>query len=127
MGTWGSGNFESDNAGAVLDDVHDYLIGTIVHGLSQDLHEDLGENGESIEPIYALVAVDILATLEEHLGMVAREGIDTVKKWRAKYLAILEADTSEIGSSIPNYKERRRKVAEECFDRLEKAIRDNES
>lgn len=125
MGVWGTGNFESDAAGGVLDEVHDYLIQTIVHGLSQDLHEDLADFGQPpIEPVFALVAVDILATLEEQLGVVAREGLGTVKKWRTKYLAILEADTSGIGSKIPNYKERRRKVAEACFDRLEKALQE---
>lgn len=123
MGTWGAGNFDSDDAGEVLDGLHDYLVKTIVHGLTPELHEDLTNPGRPpIEPTHALLAVDMLAMFEKQIGFVARLGPDIVKKWRTKYLAILEADTSSIGKIIPNYKERRRKVVEESFDRLEKAL-----
>jgi hypothetical protein len=124
MGTWGSGNFDSDDAGQELDNVHEHLIKTIVHGLTPDLHEDLTDPGRPpIEPTHVLLAVDILALLETNIDYVARVGTDIVQKWRKKYLAILEADISGTGSRIPNYKERRRKVVEETFDRLEKALK----
>ena len=117
MGTWGTGNFDSDTAA-------DHL-GILVARLIEEIATAMAGDPVELEwDQYWGVAVpcnlELLALLHEERWV----GVDvpepaTVAAWRTRYLAIWDAGTSSMGAS-PQWTRARRAVLVATFDQLEK-------
>lgn len=116
MGSWGPGNFEDDRA-------CDYLL-DLVKRLRQDIEAcfagtgldqlNLDDGNRIVMP-----ALDIMATLAEHYRPWGSPPVDkkTVQSWKERYLVLYDAEIDEHWPK-PEYKEGRRQVVAETFDRL---------
>ncbi|MFI6639414.1 DUF4259 domain-containing protein [Streptomyces sp. NPDC050504] len=119
MGTWGSGNFESDAAWDYLASFLDRIVSEVAEVMDGDPVE--------LEPDeYWGVAVPCQLEL---LTVLVRAGHtydsllspDTVKAWKEKFLTVWE-DTIDDLEPTPDYKEERRAVLIRTFDELADAV-----
>jgi hypothetical protein len=120
MGTWGSGNFDSDTAADHLSEV--------MEGLIEDVTQEMAKGPSNIEPDeYWGVAVpcnlELLCLLakQKWVGVELPEA-ETIAKWKATYLAVWDAKIDELGPK-PDYKTKRRAVLVATFDELEALAR----
>ena len=120
MGTWGSGTFESDGARDFLDDLQRGLIERIETVLADSVAIELDEQGEDV----FMPAVEILTRLFESYGGVIPQ-TSVVYRWRDTYLRVFDAYILKLAGS--EYAQRRRKIIEETFQRLEKLANENET
>jgi hypothetical protein len=120
MGTWGSGTFQSDGARDFLNDLQDSLTNRIETVLADPVAVELDEQGEDV----FMPAVEILTRLCESYGGIIPE-LATVQRWRDTYLRVFDAYIPKLAG--PGYAQRRRKVIEETFARLEKLAIKNEA
>lgn len=112
MGTWGVGNFESDGALDYMGETIDAFVARIEECLEDEERSRLDEDGESV--IVSTVA--ILSVLYEHCRAPAPEP-DVVEQWKEQYLAIFDDQIDGLDPA-EGYKEERREVIEETFDKL---------
>lgn len=112
MGTWGSGNFDSDGALDFVAGITDDLTARIEAILSDDEASMLDEEGEAV----LVPSVHLLAVLHESTGATIPKA-DVVARWKAHYLALFDA---QIGGLDPaeGFEAERRTVIVETFDRL---------
>ncbi|WTW92793.1 DUF4259 domain-containing protein [Streptomycetaceae bacterium NBC_01309] len=115
MGTWGSGNFDSDTAADHLADVMARLI--------TEVDEAMAGDPVRIEPDeYWGVAVpcnlEILHLLaqQDHVGTELPKAA-VVAEWKTAFMAVWERTIDGLGPS-PAYKDERRAVLTATFDRL---------
>ena len=120
MGSWGKGNFDSDTAADHLGRVTGRLIAEVAKAMSGDLVE--------IEPDeYWGVAVpcnlELLCLLAEqpYVG-VELPPVETIADWKQRYLAVWD-ETIDGLEPTPDYREQRRAVLVNTFDRLSEAAR----
>ncbi|MFB7907693.1 DUF4259 domain-containing protein [Kitasatospora sp. NPDC056076] len=119
MGTWGSGNFESDTA---LDH-----LSSVVDGLVTEIAEALDGDPVEIEPDeYWGVAVPCNLELLHTLAVAgyAFEGLPeagVVEDWKRTFLAVWERTVDGLEPS-PEFKEERRTVLNRTFDQLADVI-----
>jgi hypothetical protein len=118
MGSWGTGNFENDTAGDFYDSILDDMFRTVVYSLNEHLRYE--HEYELHEPGNVLAAVDVLAVLGSHYRLPSNLTEAIVEKWRELYLKLLDTNPAR---PEPEYKVLRRKVVDECFDRLIAVIR----
>jgi hypothetical protein len=121
MGTWGAGNFESDESLSYLDELIAQLVERIETCLSSLEHPserdefsgslDCGE--ERLMP-----SVDIICLLCEHYEEPPNIEIDQVIRWRDQYLAACDEHIDDYGPK-PEYKRERRQVIIETFEKLQ--------
>ncbi|MFJ8043384.1 DUF4259 domain-containing protein [Kitasatospora sp. NPDC096147] len=118
MGTWGSGNFESDTALDHLSIVIDRLVGEVAEAMAGDPVE--------LEPDeYWGVAVpchlELLHALAEggYAGGSLPEA-EVVEGWKRTFMAVWEQSIDGLEPS-PAFKEERRAVLHRTFDRLARA------
>lgn len=124
MGTWGSGNFDSDTAADHLSGLTDRLIHEIAEAMSGDPVE--------IEPDeYWGVAVPCNLEL---LHLIAKQGFvgaglpdpEVIDGWKARFLAVWDETIDGLEPS-PGFKEQRRAVLAQTFDQLsELAVREQD-
>jgi hypothetical protein len=120
MGSWGSGNFDSDTAADHLSLLTQRLVDEVAEAMSAD--------PEEIEPDeYWGVAVpcnlELLCLLAErrYVGIVLPEP-DTITSWKRHYLAVWDGRIDAVAPTS-QYRERRRSVLVDTFDRLAEASR----
>jgi len=119
MGTWGSGNFDSDYA---LDwfetEILTPLIKRIEGIIKCPVACEWDEEGEG----KLMPAVELLALLLETYG---RRMIDqpTVDRWKATYLGVFDK-TFHTADATPEFNAERRDVIVKTFDRLSAALKD---
>ncbi|MFE4399280.1 MULTISPECIES: DUF4259 domain-containing protein [Streptomycetaceae] len=115
MGTWGSGNFESDTALDHLSVLIDRLVTEVAEAMAGDPVE--------LEPDeYWGVAVPCNLEL---LYVMARAGhgvhqlpeTDVITGWKAAFMAVWERTVDDLEPS-PGYKDDRRSVLNRTFDQL---------
>ncbi|MEV8097707.1 DUF4259 domain-containing protein [Kitasatospora sp. NPDC085879] len=114
MGTWGSGNFESDTALDHLSTFVDRLVAEVAEAMASDPVE--------IEPDeYWGVAVPCNLEL---LHVLARAGHvsaslqpQVIAEWKRTFMAVWERTIDDLEPS-PAYKEGRRDVLTRTFDQL---------
>jgi hypothetical protein len=117
MGTWSTSNFGCDGACEYLHDTFQKpLLERIESILGDAVAIQLDEQGEDI----LMPSIELLALLYESYGGTPLE-ISKVRHWRDLYLAGYDGYIDLLSPS-PGYKEERRRVIEQTFDRLEKAI-----
>ena len=125
MGTWGPGNFDSDQALDRLDEVTRQLADDIGRVLADENNPkrdaqgnalwsaaDWDEEGEST----LMPTVEMLCVLLETVGG-HRPDPDVVERWKAKKLAVFDAQAESMGAR-PGFLQERRRVIVETFDRL---------
>jgi hypothetical protein len=117
MGSWGAGNFDNDDATDYLADLIEELAIQIDECLEDPERRALDEQGEAVIPTTA----QILSVLVENFNTVPPKP-KSVVRWRKGYLAVFD---DEIDGLAPtgNYKEERRAVIEQTFQRLEEQSR----
>jgi len=120
MGTWSSGTFDSDGARDFLDDLQRGLVDRIEAVLADPVAIELDEQGEDV----FMPAVEILTRLIESYGGVIPQA-SVVYRWRDTYLGVFDAYIPKLAG--PEYTQRRRKVIEDTFGRLEKLANENET
>ncbi|MFB7123334.1 DUF4259 domain-containing protein [Kitasatospora sp. NPDC056273] len=115
MGTWGSGNFESDTALDHLSVLIDRLVTEVAEAMAGDPVE--------LEPDeYWGVAVPCNLEL---LHVMARAGhgvhqlpeTDVITGWKTAFMAVWERTVDDLEPS-PGYKDERRSVLNRTFDQL---------
>ena len=121
MGTWGNGNFESDDA---LDMLSEW-IGQIISKIREVFTYDSKDTFYDLYGDSGIVAnVDILGTLFDHYGIYPDLEIEEVARWKKDYLATYDRITSEyVDSASVESAKKRRAVIEATFDRLESVLK----
>jgi hypothetical protein len=114
MGVWGAGNFNSDCA---MD-----FVGGLVDKFVQEVDYASGDPGRMEPDEYhgdimpCLVA--IISSLHELTGTAAIPKPGIVADWKRKYMKVWEEYIDKL-QPAPGYKDQRRSVLLETFDRLE--------
>jgi hypothetical protein len=115
MGTWGTGNFSSDTAADFLGELTGRAISEIAETMAADpvvLEPD--EYWGVVVP--CLVELLCLVGEQKHVG-VRLPGADTVAGWKAHFLGVYDATIDGLDPE-PGFKEARRRVLADTFDRL---------
>lgn len=120
MGTWGSGNFDSDTAADHLSDMTDRLVSEVAEAMAGDPVE--------LEPDQ-FWGVAVPCNLEL-LHLVAEQGYvgaelpeaEVVEGWKTRYMAVWERTIDDLGPA-PGFKEERRSTLVRTFDRVADAAR----
>ncbi|WP_437961279.1 DUF4259 domain-containing protein [Sorangium sp. So ce119] len=114
MGTWGSGNFDSDGA---LD-----AYAGLVHGIAEQIDEGLGEGDVQFEDVDGEIALmEVLAVIGERCRALHLP-LAQVESWARRVLAAYDAQIDALGATEA-FKAERRAVLESTFDRLRAAVR----
>jgi hypothetical protein len=115
VGTWGSGNFDSDTAAEHLSIVIDRLVAEVAEAMAGD--------PVAIEPDeYWSVAVpcnlELLYVLAK-AGYVSDQLLrpEVVEGWKKHYMAVWERTIDDLRPS-PDFKQERRSVLNRTFDQL---------
>ena len=109
MGTWGTGNFDNDEA---LD-----AYAEVVDDLLDRIDEGLGEGQVHFEDVGAEIAlVEVLAALGERCREVSVPRAK-VERWKERVLSAYDAQIDDLGAT-ESFKAERRRVLEATFDRL---------
>ena len=111
MGTWGSGNFQSDGALDFVGDLIDQLANTAQTCFDEE-NAQLDEGGES----ELVPSVAIITFLSQNCG-AAPPKPDVIANWRRKYLAIFDDQIDRLADD-DNYKAERRAVIDKTFGDL---------
>ena len=117
MGTWGTGNFDSDDALDFVFELTTQLVEKIELYFAKGA-TSLVEDGEAV----IMPSVQILSILREHCEAAPPE-VEVVNTWKQRYLLIYDEQIDALDPQ-PGYKAERRKIIEETFDTLEKQARD---
>ncbi|WP_062207086.1 DUF4259 domain-containing protein [Streptomyces sp. NBRC 109706] len=115
MGTWGSGNFESDTARDYLSSFMDRLVAEVAEVMDGD--------PVAIEPDeYWGVAIPCQLELLQVLTRAGHSSDtplrpEVVERWKEHFMAVWERTIDDLGPA-PGYKEQRRAVLIRTFDQL---------
>jgi Domain of unknown function (DUF4259) len=113
MGTWGTGNFDSDGASDFIFEQIDRFVALINEIFADEEYRfRLDEDAEA----ELMPSVEILILLCEHCSGVLPEGLD-ISAWKQRYLEMYDAQADGL-APVPGFKEERRAVIEKTFDRL---------
>ncbi|GIG56930.1 hypothetical protein Lfu02_13020 [Longispora fulva] len=115
MGTWGSGNFDSDTAADHLAELTDRLLDEVVAAMAGDPVELEPDEYWGVAVPCNLELLCLLAR-QGHVG-VALPAPETVAEWKTTFLAIWDATIDGLEPK-PDYRVARRAVLVETFDRL---------
>jgi hypothetical protein len=120
MGTWNTGNFDCDGARDYLHDAFQKpLVERIESIMGDAVAVQLDEQGEDV----LMPSIELLALLCEIYGCDGGTlpEVATVRRWREEYLGGYDSYIDQL-SPRPGYKEERRRVIEQTFARLERAV-----
>jgi len=115
MGTWGTGNFESDAALDFFFEVQEELLAKVRPVINARRIVDVNDLDAVVVP-----CVEILALLGEHVNLINLPR-EELQGWREKSLAAFDEQIDEY-EPAEGYKEARRRVMEQTFDRLAKVL-----
>jgi hypothetical protein len=122
MGTWGSGNFDSDSACDYLDSIKFQLIKKIEDCLAGIDDEDFTDDCEN----EIMASVDILSLLtEQYYGHHPRVEAQVVRAWKSQFLSLYDQDNEDDELALEYYRQRR-EVIEDTFNKLEEQARKSE-
>lgn len=119
MGTWDSGNFDSDTAADHLSDLTGRLVREIEEAMAGDPVELEPDDYWGVAVPCNLEILHVLAS-RNWVGVVLPEAA-TVEAWKSTFLAVWDASIDGLEPS-PEYKTQRRAVLERTFDQLVEAI-----
>lgn len=115
MGTWGAGDFESDGALDFLDEQVERYLGIIEDVFADAERFHLDEDAESM----LIPSVRILTALATQLDAFLPDTLD-VETWKARYLAMYDAQIDGL-QPVAGFKAERRAAIAAAFDGLNQA------
>lgn len=115
MGTWGSGNFDSDTAADHLSVVTDRLIDEVAEAMSGDPAEIEPDEYWGVAVPCNLELLHLLAQ-QNHAGAGLPDPV-TIAGWKDAYLAVWDRTIDELEPAAED-RERRRAVLVRTFDQL---------
>ncbi|MGW2177907.1 DUF4259 domain-containing protein [Streptomyces sp. NPDC001732] len=115
MGTWGTGNFDSDTAADHLSAVTGRLVARIEEAMAGD---PVGLEPDEYDGVTVPCDIELLCLIAEqgHVGS-AVPGAAVVAGWRKTFMDVWERTIDELGPK-PEYKKGRRAELIRTFDRL---------
>lgn len=119
MGVWGAGNFDNDMAGEFLDELKMQLIRNVEEAISHNMDIDLDEQFDGL----VMPSVDVLITICEQYEVSPMLDTTKVTQWKKFFLSYYNTTIDQYGAKEP-YKQNRRKVIEQTFDKLEALSRE---
>ncbi|MFF2846391.1 DUF4259 domain-containing protein [Streptomyces sp. NPDC058001] len=122
MGTWGSGNFDSDTAADHLSDLTGRLISEITEAMAGDPVELEPDEYWGVAVPCDLELLHLIATR----WFVGAEVPDAkvIERWKKTFMAVWEGSIDGLGP-VAGYKEERREVLTRTFDQLADVARRN--
>lgn len=119
MGSWGSGNFESDTALDHLSMVVDRLVTEVAEAMAGDPVEIEPDEFWGVAVPCNLELLHVLAQAGYASASLPEAGM--VKLWKEAFMAVWEGTIDDLEPS-PGFKEERRAVLHRTFDQLADAI-----
>lgn len=119
MGTWGSGNFESDTALDHLSIVVDRLVTEVAEAMAGDPVEIEPDEFWGVAVPCNLELLHVLAQAGYAVDHLPEAGV--VEEWKKTFMAVWEETIDGLEPS-PVFKEERRSVLNRTFDQLADAI-----
>ncbi|MFF2962085.1 DUF4259 domain-containing protein [Streptomyces sp. NPDC057963] len=115
MGTWGSGNFDSDTAADHLSDITGRLLSEIEEAMAGD---PVGLEPDDYWGVAVPCNIELLCLIAEqhHVGAVV-PGAVVVEGWKKTFMDVWERTIDDLEPK-PEYKEKRRAELIRTFDRL---------
>jgi hypothetical protein len=123
MGTWGAGNFDSDDAREYLDSVMKQMVSLIENYLGTKPTQEC--DFDALEG-KLLPSVDILITLSKHYQEPLNVELKTVQQWRKRILVIYD-ETIDTLDPKDDFKIDKRRTVEDTFQELEELAREWDS
>jgi hypothetical protein len=120
VGTWGSGNFDSDTAADHLSILTARLVREVEDAMAGDPVELEPDEYWGVAVPCNLEILCVLAS-QRWVGVVLPE-VETIEAWKATYLAVWDASIDGL-EPTPEHKAQRRAVLERTFGQLAAAIR----
>lgn len=118
MGTWGSGNFESDTARDYLSSFMDRLVTEVAEVMDGDPVEIEPDEYWGVALPCQLELLTVLVRAGHTSDTPLRP--EAVERWKARFMAVWE-DTIDGLEPAPGHKEERRAVLIRTFDELTEA------
>ncbi|MFE2721961.1 DUF4259 domain-containing protein [Kitasatospora sp. NPDC059327] len=123
MGTWGSGNFDSDTAADHLAELTDRLIDEVERAMSGDRTELEPDEYWGVAVPCNLELLHLIAS-RDHVG-AALPTAATIEGWRTDFMAVWERSIDGL-APVPGHKEERRAVLLRTFDGLAALARERD-
>ncbi|MEV4412314.1 DUF4259 domain-containing protein [Catellatospora sp. NPDC049609] len=120
MGTWGSGNFDSDTASDHLSIVVDRLVTEVAEAMAGDPVAIEPDEYWGVAVPCNLELLQVLAQAGYAAGRLPEAGV--VEEWKKTFMAVWERTIDDLGPS-PDFKQARRSVLNRTFDQLADAAR----
>jgi len=120
MGVWGASNFANDEA---LDYVHG-LVDKMIEQVERTVASPHGMEPDEPDSARMMCNIELMWLIGHHVGLSMPEAT-TVEEWKAKYLVVWDGYIDGL-SPKPGYKEERRAVIVDAFDRLVALCRSQE-
>jgi hypothetical protein len=120
MGVWGAGNFAND---AALDYAHE-LVDGMVKQVEETIASEHGMEPDEWASARMIANVELMCVIGRHVGLSMMEAA-TVEWWKGEYLVVWDGYIDGLQPK-PGFKEERRKVIVETFDRLIELRREQE-
>ncbi|MER7726551.1 DUF4259 domain-containing protein [Streptomyces sp. NPDC096323] len=118
MGTWGAGNFDSDTAADHLGDLVGRLTAEVTEAMAGD---PVGLEPDEYWGVTVPCNLELLLVLDRQGWVgVTLPPPELIRTWQEKFLAVWEATIDGLGPK-PAYKDERRAVLNETFERLAEA------
>ena len=112
MGTWGAGIFEKDAALDFINDEIDRHVRAIEEIFADDTRFQLDEDAEG----ELMLRIELLVLLCEHCSGVLPDKLD-FRAWKTRYLTMFDEQIDGL-EPADGYKQQRRAVIADSFDRL---------
>jgi hypothetical protein len=120
MGVWGAGNSAND---AALDYAHE-VVDRMVRQVEETVASEHGMDPDEWDSARVMASIDLMWVIGRHAGLSMMEAA-TVEMWKHEYLAVWDGYVDGLQPK-PGFKEERRKVIVETFDRLIALCREQE-
>ncbi|MER5629796.1 DUF4259 domain-containing protein [Streptomyces nitrosporeus] len=118
MGTWGSGNFDSDTAADHLSSVIDRLVTEVTEVMDGDPAGIEADEYWGVAVPCHLELLYVLARAGHDAGRLPRA--EVIDGWKGRFMAVWDRSIDDLEPS-PAFKEARRSVLNRTFDQLAEA------
>jgi Domain of unknown function (DUF4259) len=112
MGTWAAGNFDNDAALDHAQQVAEWLMDQV----EATLASEHGMEPDERDSARMMAGIELLWLIGQHVRL-SLPTAETVAYWRDEYLAVWDRHIDGL-TPVPGFKEERRAVIVESFDRL---------
>ncbi|MGW4027829.1 DUF4259 domain-containing protein [Streptomyces sp. NPDC004838] len=123
MGTWGSGNFDSDTAADHLGDITGRLLTEVAEAMAGDPVALEPDDYWGVAVPCNLELLHLLAS-QGHVGAELPKA-EVVAGWKDTFMAVWEGSIDDLGPA-PGFKDERRAALTRTFDQLAALAADRE-